>query len=719
MSTVYIVLPMLVFGLSLLLAALVLRSDWRSFTNRIFACFLVAMSLWGLTIFGMRSSPNLTLAWQWEKWALVVIPLVSVLFYHFVLRFTGSRSNPWLLRSFYTLEVLSGALALAGLVAEGMQRKFYGYAPIPGPAFFLYLVVVYVPTLAGLNLLVAAYRRTRSPAQKNRLIYLGIGATFSLIGGATDFLPALGLTIYPMGIVANIFFGLLTTVAMVRYRLLDLRLLLQRGFAYSLVSSAALLVYGGMVLLFWAVFSRQMAAASVVATVAALLLATFLLPPALARVQGLADRLFYRERYDHLLALQRFTLETRDIRDLSGLAASLGQTIRLAMRADWVAVLLPNAEGSRFEGAADTRPHVPHDLTIPQHSLLSKWLSKHDRALSVFELHEDAYLQAMGDGAQQAVLQSGGQLLVPMKSKGELTGILVLGAKLTEEDYSEQDGQLIYAVASQAATLVENSRLYTQETARLRELEQLEGLKSNLLRTVAHELRSPLTAVKASVDLFAQGSLDERSQNRLMRTLRSGVNRLERLVQESLDYAQMQSAQLELRMEPADYRKVVEEAVGLVSSSMRGKQQKLTMVVPDDLCPILLDPTRIERVLLNLLTNANKFTPSGGEISVQVHRSDPWIITEVADNGPGIAEDEQQFLFNEFYRGSQADSRQNAGAGLGLSIAKYLVELHGGIITVKSKLGEGSTFSFTLPMTTEALDPQTPTTISPPLPGGP
>ncbi len=700
MSVAYMVLPIMVFGITMFLAGLVIKSDWRSFVHRVFAYFLVAMAIWGLTIFGMRSSPDLTSAFHWEKAVLVAIVFTSILFYHFCVRFTGSRANPWILRVFYGLGIVVSVFAVLGKVATEMQQKFYGYAPVLGPVFPVYFGLAYIAVVAAILVLVGAYRQSRSDDEKNRLLYMIFGASASIIGGITDTLPAMGVNIYPLGIVANIVFGVMTTVAMTRYRLMDLRLLLRRGLAYSVVSTMIFAVYGIVFFAFTFVFRQQNTTDSILATAVALFLVTMLLPPVVGRVQRFVDRLFFRERYDHLLALQRFTQESRDIGDFVGLAKSLTHAVTLAMQADWVVLLLPNVESSDFAPTGvESNGKLP-EFKVKQTSSLSKWLARNDRAMKVQELELDPHLQAMGDSERNALKGSGAQLFVPMKSKGKLTGILVLGPRIVEEDYSLADIDLLNTVASQAATLIENSRLYSQEMARLQELEQLTNLKSNLLRTVSHEIKSPVTAIKASIDLLAisEGGLEKAQAQRVMHVLRSGVERLERLVDESLDYAQMQSRQLHLRLEPTDFAKVVEDTVELVGPPSRAKRQKLVVDVPDDLPRLFVDPRRVERILLNLLANASKFTPAGGEISVRVRVEPLQVLTEVTDNGPGIPEGDQKYLFTEYYRGSNPDGQRNAGTGLGLAISKYLVELHGGKIWVKSKIGEGTTFSFTLPL---------------------
>lgn len=703
MATIYEVLPFLVFIINLFLAGLVIKSESRSTNHRVFAAFLISMSLWGFTIFGMRSSPNTDIAYVWEKFAFSVIPFAGVLFYHFTLRFTNTRGSTTLLRVFYTLVSLNVVASQLGLTVSGMQIKFYGYAPVLGPLGSVQFLVAIIPTFMGLWVLSQAHKHSNDSDDKNRIAYVFLGASISLLGGTSDLIPpVLGVNIYPMGILSNIIFGFLTTIAMTRYRLLELRHLLRRGFVYSLVSTVIFAVYGLIFVVFSLMFQNQTTTATVLATLAALLLVTMFLPPAISRVQLFIDRLFFRERYDHLLALQRFAHETQDITDFNGLSESLIRTVSLAMQADWVTILLPDPDlGDFVPTKAEAASNAPR-IVIKRTSSLARWLARHQSVLRIQELDFDPYLQATGDMERQELRLSRAELFVPMQAQGGLTGILVAGTKLADENYSQADVEVLSTFTSQAATIIENSRLYSQEMARLQELEKLDGLKSNLLRTVSHELKSPVTAIKASVELLSSADpnegLGERTRDRLMRALQNGIDRLERLIQESLDNAQIQSSTLELHAEPTDMRKVVEDVLSLMRPAINNKSQSLILEIPDEVPMLLIDGSRIERIFINLVSNANKYTPVDGELKVQLFEKDNLLHTVVSDNGPGIPEEDQQYIFREYYRGSNADGQVNAGTGLGLAIAKHLVEMHGGTIEVHSELGQGTTFSFTLPI---------------------
>ncbi|MBI4297670.1 MAG: GAF domain-containing protein [Chloroflexi bacterium] len=697
----YELLPLISFIFLIFLISLVVRSDWKSFTNRIFAFFLLAMGLWGFLIFGMRSSGGLDAALRWERLVIPVIPFVGVFFYHFSLLITRAQGNRRLLIFFYLFTVVFVALAPTNLVVTGMELKAYGNAPLFGALFPLYLMSVYLPVFLGIYALVRGHSASRAREQSNRFTYILIGAGCSLVGGTTDILAAQEVIPYPGGMIGNVLFASFATVALLRHRLLELRVVLRRGLAYTLLSSLIVVVIAGVFLAFNYVFKGATDSARLLASIAAAILVAIVLQPLLGRFQTMVDRWFYRERYDHLKALQQFSLGTKDITNLQQIATSLTDLASRAMRANSAALLLPALPSGDFTITAATGLENGHDISLRVDSPFVRWVGRSDEALTSTELDTVPQLRAMPAADMETLRHLHGEVFFPMKTKGVFTGILVLGPRISEEDYAAEDVGLLWTALNQTAMAIENARMYAQETERLARLENLEQLKQTLLLTVSHELKTPITAIKAGAEMLeASEDLPPNSPKaRLLRSINSGVSRLERLIEESLDYARMQDASLELDMKPCNSKEFVEEVVGLVGPAIRAKRQHLEVIIPEPAPDVLIDRRRAERVLINLLGNANKHTPVDTNISVKLQVEDTYILISVTDNGPGIPVIDQDRIFNAYYRNSAADGKgANQSSGLGLSIAKYLAELHGGRVWLESEVGRGTTFYFTLPL---------------------
>ncbi len=215
--------------------------------------------------------------------------------------------------------------------------------------------------------------------------------------------------------------------------------------------------------------------------------------------------------------------------------------------------------------------------------------------------------------------------------------------------------------------------------------------------TLSHELKTPLTSIIAAAGLLAEElESSDRSHQKLIQTIIQNANTLETRLAELLDIVKTGSGELQLQLEPVDMKSLILGTCQQISPLLRGKQQKLNTELPDAVPIIHGDGQRLEQVLLNLLNNAAKFTPDGGNILVRVRKNDADLIIDVQDNGIGIAREEQFRLFKPYSRLS-SDRQRHPGLGLGLALAKQVVELHGGKIWVESEPGKGSTFSFSLP----------------------
>ena len=699
MNEIYILLPMVQFIISVLLVSVVILSAPGDKLNRLFTAFLVSLGFWGLSIFLMRDAfPDAERAYTIEKIALAGIPFTSIFFYHFVREFTGLNKNRWTLVTFYGFGVAAAILSLTGLTASGMVEKFYGFAPEITALFVLVLIASYPPVaLAIWNIRKALVTADSRSAIQLRL--LRTGAVVSLLGATSDFIPSLGLNIYPLGVVGNIGFGLITTFAVTRFRLMELRMVARRGLAYTAISTITLGIYGVVIAILVLSVPDLSSTATVIAAVATIFATGLFIQPLLQRTQTIVDRLFFRERFDMLNALAQLNSDLRDITDFDAVVSKLGDNVRRILRTDWVGIVLQDESENYFRVFYDTRG-VSGSLTISVQGMLSRRLASQTAPMFKSVISTDPYLQAASEGEKAAIRELRAEMIVPLKASGELTGFMYLGPKLVGGDYSEAELDFVSAAADQSAMAINNARAYAIEAHRREELERLDGLKSILLQTVSHELKSPITAIKLSTELMdhvsgAEATEDQRE--RLVSTLKNGIQRLERLTSESLDYAAMQSAHLELNRQPVLLKSIIEQSISLLQPSLSAREQILEFTADDRLHPLMIDEQRIERVVTNLVGNAHKYSPKGAPITVQLFADGDDQVLRVIDEGPGIATDELEAVFSPYYRGKLADTSPVQGSGLGLSIAQYLTELHEGKLSVDSTLGAGSTFELRLP----------------------
>jgi PAS domain S-box-containing protein len=237
--------------------------------------------------------------------------------------------------------------------------------------------------------------------------------------------------------------------------------------------------------------------------------------------------------------------------------------------------------------------------------------------------------------------------------------------------------------------------LYQQERGLRQQLELEMKRRVEFARALAHELKTPLTPLLISSQVLVSEIKDEPLQS-LARNISRGAQNLNNSIDELLDLAKGEVGMLQLRTDILDIPSLLREVTEYVSPVASSRNQLLLLELPKSLPSVKADKNRLRQVVLNLLSNALKFTPEGGKIVLRATQKEDEVIVEVEDNGPGIDPKEQQHIFEPYHR-TEGDREQIRGLGLGLALCKMLVELHGGQIWVRSQLGAGSTFGFSLP----------------------
>jgi len=299
-----------------------------------------------------------------------------------------------------------------------------------------------------------------------------------------------------------------------------------------------------------------------------------------------------------------------------------------------------------------------------------------------------------------------GFLLAPLEAKNEVLGIICL---LYDKDQAVADSAVptLGALSGQVALVLRNIQ-YNEELARKNdELTHLDQLKSDFMATMSHELRTPLTSIIGYSDMLLSGmtgELNEKQSTFIDSILKSGESLLN-LINDVLDLTKIEAGRLELNREPVDLRAALLGVLPVVKPRAQDKRIRISTFLPTDLPPVLADPGKLNQVLLNLITNGIKYTHENGSVSVEARTSGEMVEIWVNDTGIGIAKEDQQKVFQRFTQIDSSATRSQGGTGLGLAIVKELVEMHGGSIRVQSKLGKGSSFVFTMPISSKPADP--------------
>jgi len=286
---------------------------------------------------------------------------------------------------------------------------------------------------------------------------------------------------------------------------------------------------------------------------------------------------------------------------------------------------------------------------------------------------------------------------VPVMSEGIVAGAIVLG-RLDVRPFSDREIELVESFADQAAIAIRNVRLFSEIQDKSQQLEVASRHKSEFLANMSHELRTPLNAIIGFSEVLVQGlfgDVNEKQREYLQDVIGSGQHLLS-LINDILDLSKIEAGRMELELSAFSFRSALQSGVTIVRERAARNGIALNVEVSDEVGQVEADERKVKQILYNLLSNAVKFTPDGGNVNVTVRRDNGDVRVDVRDNGIGIAESDQQRIFEEFQQVGRERSRE--GTGLGLTLTKRFVELHGGRIWLESAPGQGSTFTFTLPL---------------------
>ena len=289
-------------------------------------------------------------------------------------------------------------------------------------------------------------------------------------------------------------------------------------------------------------------------------------------------------------------------------------------------------------------------------------------------------------------------LAVPVLRDGQIIGVMVVRRK-TPGDFSNEVLDFMETFASQSALAVSNARLFRELERKSAELQVASVHKSDFLASMSHELRTPLNAVIGFSEVLLErmfGDLNERQEEYLRDILSSGKHLLE-LLNEILDLSKVEAGRMELELSVFPVKGVIEHTIALVRERAALHGITLTLEIDPALDLIESDELRFKQVMLNLLSNAVKFTPDGGHIEVKAGRTKRGMTVTVTDDGIGIPSEDRERIFDAFHQGRRGPSREE-GTGLGLTLCRRIVALMGGVMTLKTEVGVGSTFGFTVPI---------------------
>jgi len=654
-------------------AAFLLTKKREEMLARFLATHFLTVGLWvGANAAADISSTPRALIF-WSGIALISSTLLVshfLCFAHVFIR--RSRPATWRLTAYFLPPVLFalGAFSRYSVV----DTIFPANQPtqiVPGILYSYGIGFFWIGFIIAAAELAVFYRKKASPVERLQVLYLEAGFLFLFLGLIIfDYvLPLLGeLRFFNVGPQFAVVMLGFTSYAILKHRLLDIKVVIQKSVIYLMLLGMIVLIYLNVISLTF-LFTEDLTDQYLLASILTTVIGIFAAPPLKRYFEKLTDHLFFKHRYVFSEAVHE-------------LSQVLNRHLSLNSLTDGVAVALRKILKVRDARLIVLEQPVPYDGR---------------RKLET----RDDFRQLLGDALLDGLVPLSAALIVPVILKYELIALICLEGKSSVEPFYADDIKLLRSFSYQAAVAVEKARLYRRVQdysgrledkvqKRTAEVKSLHELQAGMIIDIAHGLQTPLTVMRGQIDAAKNAEVDWTG----LSALEKSIEKISGFIQRLLRLAALDAPE-NPKKERVDLSALAEEIITYFS--ILAKQQKITIEtsVTRELS-VCGSRGQLEEMILNILSNAAKFIANDRRIIIDLNRDDGYAVLTVRDTGIGIAPDDLDKVFHRFHR--SAESRETPGYGLGLAICKKIADLHGGTITLTSAKGRGTTVTVALPL---------------------
>ncbi|MFW0862144.1 MAG: ATP-binding protein [Candidatus Komeilibacteria bacterium] len=706
----------------------ILFKNIKSRLNIIFFFLAVTVSIWLLgtyKLFISITEPEIIL---WDKFIYIGICMMPALFYHFSVLFTKNNKSgqsillPYIIGLFFII-----MLKTQYFVADVF---YYDWGAHTKAQLFHHLFVIYYGLFIILlfNDLYKYYNKTKSGLARAQSRYILFAFAILSIFGITGFLPAYSISFYPIAYLGGLIFMVVLAYAIIRHRFMDHRLMIQR----SLVNIFAFLVAIGLSRFVFNIFSWNFPRIDNW-EILGLLVGLLTIQPLRNLFSSIANRYFFTDMYDYQAVLRDLSHHLTSIINLEDIVDSIINTVNDSFRLESSGLIIcediNNTPSCDVMMAYGVKVNEIEDIV--KNNYLLKYLALSRAPLLADEIPiitksilDTSTVNSLKK-AQEAMNKSNIAMLTPLVKEDSLIGIIALGSKLSKESYSSEDLELIDILANQASVAIDNAQLYeqvkqfnTKLKKKVREattdlqntnkkltyandnLQQLDRAKSEFLSIASHQLRTPLSGIKGYLSMLMEGDFGRlpKDAQAVIKDLFSNADRMSRLINTFLNISRIEANRLVIAKKQVDIIDLVKSTARDFDMTAKKKNLKYTYNLPKKKIMVSADGDKIRDVVGNFIDNSIKYTQKGF-VKVSIETSPKQVKIFVEDSGMGISKKDIDKLFEKFARGTDITKVDTNGSGLGLYIAKKIIEAHDGVTFVSSPgKNKGSKFGFSLPL---------------------
>lgn len=690
----------------LIIGLITFRHNPKSLTNKFFFLFTIVASIWSVNQYLSlhQGSPEASL--YYIRWAMTLASLYSFSLFITIHTFPSPilqmRKSRFIILILLTLciAILSQTpLIFADIHGFGPEAE-----PIPGHLIPLFALFAGYCILGSIYILIARYRKANGQL-KAQLQYLIVGVVGSaLLLFFTNFVVVVlfnNTSLIILGPTYTLIFIGATAYAIVAHQLFDIRVIIRRTVEYSGLLVFTLAVYSMVVFFFSSIFGGGdiFSFRNLVDNLVAAFLIALGFDPLRRFLARTTDKFLFKGEYDQQAVLTALSQKLSDSGDLNETLLSLVSIIKSQLRLNHAAVITFSTEDKQvmIKNIAQDGYDDTSILQLPPENALILQFAHQPQVLVREYLRQQCEAKKISESWRQVcqfllvdLVKLEIAIAIPILVNEKAIGIFLVGDKLSGDIYNQNEIAFLSIVANQTANTIEKARFWEEDQ-----------MKSEFVSIASHELLTPTAAMKGYLSMILDdnmGQVDDTARRYLTKVAQSS-DRLAQLVEELLNVSRIESGRLRVHKRQFSLVDSAAHAVDELQVNAKKKHLDVSFVGPmNNLPTVFADPDHVYRVLINLVGNSIKYTSSGWVRAFVTNYSPTHLLFAVSDSGLGIPKENQDKLFEKFYRAERKEIAGIQGTGLGLYISKKIVELMDGQMWFVSEIGKGSTFYFTLPI---------------------
>ena len=703
-------IPYIIGGLiSLALGWFVFWKNRASSTNRMFFFLCSIFSIWLLSYAIAYSTKSEAVAKTCAATTCTAVIFVGTFLFYLVVNFLDQKKQERFILYFVYLVtfVLGYFFITTQYFLNGVYKYYWGYfskAGILHPYYMMFQALVLLRADYILFKTLLSQKAQLSPTKQAQIKYFLV-ASLLLLPGMIDYIPKYGVEIYPFGFVFILAFLSVIGYAIVRYKLMDIEVIIKKTlvFAGLLASVFAMLILPTLI-----IQEYLFRGTGTGGRMAGLAISGIVIILTMHRIEAfiinVTDKYLFQKKYDYKELLKTFTAEVLKVLELDNLVNLTVDKLSDIVKLTSSAVLLFDEEKQQFNVMASRGVKDPTVTLIRPDGIVTFMEETHGYIL-IKELNDKKIM--VPESVKEIIARLSAELIIPMVLHEEVMGMLSLGKKKSDEDYTQDDLDILLPLAKTLAIAISNAKLFDELGKTQAEAAQKEKMAviGTLSAGINHEICNPLGIARGQCEAFLLNLKDglyktksaeellERSKEIMAKVIKE-TDRATAITKKLSGFAKPSKGESEL----VDISKELDEVQGLVGYELKLEKIEFVKDIEKDLPNIFVDKKQLQEVLFNLVRNAGQAIGEKGRITVSVRQKDRKVFIDIQDTGSGIPEDKVHQLFNPFF----TTKEPGKGTGLGLFIVRQVVERSGGRIYLKqTKVGEGTTFTLEFPIASE------------------